>query len=153
MIEGRSHSEKGSWLFKPRVFFSLNSFLWDCASGFVLSTLWYPQQRLDTFRVRNELRTELAMAHDALLLASRDGGCIVMSAAASTGRQLSLPFNGTSRSNGALNRNRPAAPCSVGSVRCLVQPADFRVGSRPRITHSPARAVGRCSNVKVLSDR
>ncbi len=51
--------------------------------------------RLDTLRVRNELRTELAMAHGALLLASRDGGCIVMS----TGRQLSLPFNG--RSNGA----------------------------------------------------
>jgi hypothetical protein len=41
MIEGRSDSEKGSWLFKPRVFFQFEFFslgLWFCSEYFVVPT-------------------------------------------------------------------------------------------------------------------
>jgi hypothetical protein len=41
MIEGKSDSEKGSWLFKPRVFFQFEFFslgLWFCSEYFVVPT-------------------------------------------------------------------------------------------------------------------
>jgi hypothetical protein len=43
MIEGRSDSEKGSWLFEPRVFFPsqfefFSSGLWFCSEYFVVPT-------------------------------------------------------------------------------------------------------------------
>jgi hypothetical protein len=48
MIEGKFDSEKDSWLLSLEpggleFSFSLNSFLWD-HGGFLLSTLWCPQQ-------------------------------------------------------------------------------------------------------------